>query len=140
MDKLVYEIAILQEDKEFRMDNNIFLDFWDYCEERSIDCYVFENIMPIRMVFDTEEHFLEAIRDSSGFYSAPTEEDVKSEEFKSLDFDPFKSFCKVIFSYGYTKRTMTFAFKGIDIDTGIPEWGAEPNKEYFVIKLGRRLK
>lgn len=53
MDKFVYEITILKEDKEFRMDNNIFLDFWDYCEERCIDCYVFENIMPIRMVFDT---------------------------------------------------------------------------------------
>lgn len=62
MDEFVYEITILKEDKEFKMDNNIFLDFWDYCEERCIDCYVFENIMPIRMVFDTEEHFLEAIR------------------------------------------------------------------------------
>lgn len=32
MDKFVYEITILKEDKEFKMDNNIFLDFWDYCE------------------------------------------------------------------------------------------------------------
>lgn len=62
MDKLVYEIAILNEDKEIMMDNNIFLDFWDYCEERCIDCYVFENRTPIRMVFDTEEDFFKAIR------------------------------------------------------------------------------
>lgn len=61
MDKLVYEIAILKEDKEIRMDNNIFHDFWDYCEERCVDCYVFENITPIRMVFDTEEHFFEVL-------------------------------------------------------------------------------
>lgn len=62
MDKLVYEIAILNEDKEIMMDNNIFLNFWDYCEESCIDCYVFENITPIRMVFDTEENFFKAIR------------------------------------------------------------------------------
>lgn len=34
MDKLEYEIAILKEDKEIKMENKIFLDFWDYCEEQ----------------------------------------------------------------------------------------------------------
>ena len=27
----------------------------------------------------------------------------------------------------------------IDIKTGKPEWGAEPGKKYFVIKLGERI-
>ena len=89
---------------------------------------------------EIKPYWIKRLVDPSGFYSVPTEEDVKSEEFKSLCFDPFKPFCKVIFSYGYTKRRMTFECKGIDIDTGIQEWGAEPNKKYFVIKLGRRLK
>ena len=31
---------------------------------------------------------------------------------------------------------MTVQFKEIKIGTGKPEWGAEPGKEYFVIKLG----
>lgn len=51
-----------------------------------------------------------------------------------------KRFNRVQFSYGYTKRTMSFLCEGIEIGTGNPEWGPEPGKEYFVIKLGRRLK
>lgn len=89
---------------------------------------------------EIKPYWIKRLVDPSGFYSAPTEEDVNSEEFKSLDFDPFKSFCKVIFSYGYTKRKMKFECKGIHLGTGNPEWGAEPGKNYFVIKLGRRLK
>lgn len=86
---------------------------------------------------EIKPYWIKRLVDPSGFESIQTE----SEESKFLCFFyPFKSFCKVIFSYGYTKRRMTFECKGIDIDTGIPEWGAEPNKDYFVIKLGRRLK
>lgn len=35
---------------------------------------------------------------------------------------------------------MTLECKGIEIGTGKPEWGAEPGKEYFVIKLGEIIK
>lgn len=35
---------------------------------------------------------------------------------------------------------MTIELKSIIIGTGNPEWGAEPGKEYFVIKLGEILK
>lgn len=52
----------------------------------------------------------------------------------------FKTFDAVTFSYGYTKRRMTFECKGIEFGKGKPEWGAELNKDYFVIKLGDRLK
>lgn len=32
-----------------------------------------------------------------------------------------------------------FEFNGIEIREGKPEWGAEPGKKYFVIKLGKQL-
>lgn len=48
-----------------------------------------------------------------------------------------KDYTHVKFSYGYTRRTMTFEIESITIGKGNPEWGA-PDKEVFVIKLGRR--
>ena len=73
------------------------------------------------------------------------ESGVKLEEYREIKDFWFKrltnkDFKYVQFSYGYTKRTMTFICDGIEIGTGKPEWGAEPGKNYFVIKLGRRLK
>ena len=50
-----------------------------------------------------------------------------------------KKFDAVKFSYGYTKRTMTFECKGITIDKGRKEWGA-PDNDVFIIKLGRRIE
>ena len=44
----------------------------------------------------------------------------------------------VKFSYGYTKRTMTFEIESITIGKGKPEWGA-PTEEVFIIKLGKRV-
>lgn len=52
-------------------------------------------------------------------------------EFIEFDF--------IKFSYGYTKRTMTFECKGITIDKGKKEWGA-PDNEVFIIKLGERIE
>lgn len=49
-----------------------------------------------------------------------------------------KNFDAVKFSYGYTKRTMTFKCKGIRIGKGRPEWGA-PDKDVFIIELGEKL-
>jgi len=48
-----------------------------------------------------------------------------------------KRFDAVCFSYGYTKRRMTFECKGITIGRGRPEWGA-PDHDCFIIKLGHR--
>lgn len=50
-----------------------------------------------------------------------------------------RRFGAVRFSYGYTKRTMTFECKGITIGKGNPAWGAPENEEVFIIKLGKRL-
>lgn len=49
-----------------------------------------------------------------------------------------KDYTHVKFSYGYTKRTMTFDIKCITIGKGKPEWGA-PTEDVFIIKLGNRV-
>ena len=49
-----------------------------------------------------------------------------------------KGYTHVKFSYGYTKRTMTFEIKEITIGKGKPEWGA-PKEDVFIIKLGERI-
>lgn len=51
-----------------------------------------------------------------------------------------RRFHYVTFHYGYTSRTMTFRIADISTGVGKPEWGAEPDKQYFVIKLGERVK
>lgn len=51
----------------------------------------------------------------------------------------FTEFDAVKFSYGYTKRTMTFECKGITIGKGKAEWGA-PDNDVFIIKLGKRIE
>lgn len=50
----------------------------------------------------------------------------------------FKPFDFVKFSYGYTKRTMTFEIEKITIGKGNPEWGS-PTEDVFIIKLGKRV-
>ena len=50
-----------------------------------------------------------------------------------------KNFTHVRFSYGYTKRTMTFELERIAIGKGRKEWGA-PDKDVFIIKLGNRIE
>lgn len=45
----------------------------------------------------------------------------------------------VKFSYGYTKRTITFELNRITIGKGKKEWGA-PNEDVFIIHLGKRIK
>lgn len=47
-------------------------------------------------------------------------------------------FTHVRFSYGYTRRTMTFEIEKITIGIGKPEWGA-PSNDVFIIKLGKRI-
>lgn len=67
-------------------------------------------------------------------------------EFEHGHFDitnaSFKTFSHNIMTLGYpkstdTERILKLEHKGIEIRTGNPEWGAEPNKLYFVIKHGK---
>jgi hypothetical protein len=53
----------------------------------------------------------------------------------------FKYFDRNVMTLGYpkstdTERILKLEHKEIEIRTGNPEWGAEPNKLYFVIKHG----
>ncbi len=50
-----------------------------------------------------------------------------------------KNYTHVVFHKGYTNETMTFRIEGIGIGEGKPEWGAEPDKNYFKIVLGERI-
>ena len=81
--------------------------------------------------------------------------DLKSwEEINnnSKDYEDFSSFliCRMNGWKQFTQNTLTLGYpktgdserilklehKGIEIRTGNPEWGAEPDKLYFVIKHG----
>ncbi len=77
---------------------------------------------------------------------------VKKEEYRDIkkfwatrlmkNFDmtnpEFIDFSYIMFSRAYAKNRPQIIFenKGISIGTGNPEWGAEPGKNYFTIKLG----
>ena len=55
-----------------------------------------------------------------------------------------KDFDTTTLTLGYPKSTdsdriLKLEHKGIEIGYGKEEWGAEPNKLYFIIKHGRRL-
>lgn len=50
-----------------------------------------------------------------------------------------KDYTRVCFSYGYTKRTMTYEIESIRIGLGNPAWGA-PAKEVIIIKLGNKIQ
>lgn len=54
---------------------------------------------------------------------------------------PISGWDAVTFYMGYAKDRpqMTFKIREIVCDEGKREWGAEPGKKYFVIKLGDRL-
>ena len=56
------------------------------------------------------------------------------------DFNDIRTngYTHVKFSYGYTRRIMTFEIESITIGKGKPEWGA-PTEDVFIIKLGKRL-
>ena len=68
------------------------------------------------------------------------------KEFIEMFFEDisFVNFDSNIMTLGYPKSTDTdrilkFEHKGIEIGYGKPEWGAEPNKLYFIIKHGAIL-
>ena len=59
-------------------------------------------------------------------------------------WEPFprvREFDSVTFYLGYAKDrpSMTFKIEGISVGEGREDWGAEPGKKYFVIKLGERI-
>jgi len=92
-----------------------------------------------RLVFKSK-----AVLDYVGVRDGRNEEDIKrlcQDSFwsKTFGFIPFDA---VQFTNGYAKNSPSFLIecKGIEIGTGNHEWGAEEGVEYFVIKLGEKLK
>jgi hypothetical protein len=64
---------------------------------------------------------------------------------EDLLFVSAKPFEVNIMTLGYpskndTSQIIKFKHGGIEIRQGNPEWGAEPDKYYFVIKHGERIK
>lgn len=70
---------------------------------------------------------------------------MEVDELSRMVFNiTFQLFSSNIMTLGYPKkgdpeRTIQLEHKGISIDYGNPEWGAEPGKLYFVIKHGKIL-
>lgn len=69
---------------------------------------------------------------------------TKEEMIKGLANRGFKKFDTNIMTLGYPKSTdaeriLKLEHKGITIGYGNPEWGAEKNKLYFIIKHGKIL-
>ena len=65
---------------------------------------------------------------------------ITKDQFRK-DMIGFNQFDGNTVTLGYpkstdTERILKLEHKGIEIRTGNPEWGAEPNKLYFVIKHG----
>lgn len=60
---------------------------------------------------------------------------------RTIGFIPFEN---NIMTLGYppnteTEKILKYKHGGIEIRTGNPEWGAEENKKYFVIKHGEKI-
>lgn len=62
----------------------------------------------------------------------------KSARYPDLYMSIFNEFDFVKFTNGYGNNRPSYLaeFKGIEARTGIEESGADPDKKYFVIKLG----
>lgn len=56
-------------------------------------------------------------------------------------YDECRDFSLIEFRNGYQNNcpTMQIEYEGATIGCGKEEWGAEPGKEYYVIKLGKIL-
>ena len=77
------------------------------------------------------------------------ESGIKKEEYREIKpywikrlcttDSNFKHYDKVKFSYGYTKKTMTFLIEKISKGKGRKEWGAMDD-EVFIITLGNRVE
>ena len=70
--------------------------------------------------------------------------DLNDLGFQIAASTSMKKFDNNVMTLGYPKSTDTdrilkLEHKGIEIGCGNPEWGAEPNKLYFIIKHGAIL-
>lgn len=97
-------------------------------EYREIKPYWIKRLMAYKDGYKIPEFMLEVYSEHITNLKVLLSED----KLESIDFDSIK------FSYGYTKRTMTFELERITIGKGRKEWGA-PDNDVFIIKLGKRI-
>ena len=69
---------------------------------------------------------------------------IESTFMSDFNIVSFKPFATTTLTLGYpsatdTDKLITFEHLGIEIGYGKQEWGAEPNKLYFIIKHGKLL-
>ena len=80
----------------------------------------------------------------SSFLGFISDEDAYKFIINNKDYIGFKELEINMMTLGYPSkddesRILRFKHAGIEIRTGDPEWGAEPNELYFVIKHGARI-
>lgn len=102
-------------------------------EYREIKPYWLKRLLKVIDVH--HNHYEDVDNECAQFYTGNV--DLLKEDFKLGGFQ-HKGYTHVKFSYGYTKRTMTFEIESITIGKGNPEWG-EPTEDVFIIKLGKRV-
>lgn len=94
-----------------------------------------------RLVFDYKKVFryFSGYEWDDGLYIAEGVHFISIMKIGNFGFVPFDY---NVMTLGYPKsdnkeRILKFEHDGIEIRMGNPEWGAEPNKYYFVIKHGK---
>lgn len=97
-----------------------------------------------RLVFKKEMviKYLQLDIEDKEYFSIQLQNIVKNDLYKKMI--AFKPFSTNTMTLGYpkstdTERILKLEHKGIEIRTGNPEWGAEPNKLYFVILHGKQI-
>lgn len=103
-------------------------------EYREIKPYWLKRLL--RTIGTNFHHYEDVDNECAQFYTENV--DLLKEDFKLGGFQQ-KGYTHVKFSYGYTRRTMTFEIESIAIGKGKPEWGA-PTEDVFIIKLGIKYK
>jgi len=97
-------------------------------KDKGINKWYWEGFLS-RSGIDRSRHFR--------YYAFRNQEQIEN----TIKSHGLKEFTYNIMTLGYpektdTERILKIEHKGIEIRTGNPEWGAEPNKLYFVIKHG----
>ena len=103
-------------------------------EYREIKPYWLKRML---MVINFDHTHYEKIDDNCSQFYCKHIEHLKSD-LSIGGFKP-KHYDLVQFSYGYTKRNMTFELDSINIGKGNKEWGA-PENDVFILKLGKRIE
>ena len=103
---------------------------------REINRYWFTRLVGVNDLHYEDEFLFELFVEQANIFEYSEDE---INHFNKL----FKPFTQNTMTLGYpkstdTERILKFEHAGIEIRTGNPEWGAEPEKLYFVIKHGKR--